>query len=90
MKVHLATQVYSQTQIRLVEAWSDGDRDLKVIPLLNHMDRFIDIMNGTRNKNCHHINSPDHHHLDELLGILDFFRMWKNQKEEKPMSFITT
>ena len=90
MKVHLATQVCSQTQIKVVENWGDGDRDLKVIPLLTNMDRFIDIMNGSGNKNCHHINSPDHHHLDELLEILDFFRLWKNQKEEKPLSFITS
>merc|ERR1712238_171970 len=38
IKVHLATQVCSQTQIQVVEKWGDRDRDLKVIPLLTNMD----------------------------------------------------
>ena len=47
-------------------------------------------MNGNADKNCHHINCPNHKHLDELIVILKFFHQWKNQNKNDAMTFITT
>ena len=54
-----------------------GSQDQVIVPLLRHMNNFIDIMNARRKKDCHNINCPNHHHLDNLLEILEYFAAWK-------------
>ena len=48
-----------------------------IVPLLRHVDKFVDIMNARREKDCHNINCTTHPHLDELLEILEYFVAWK-------------
>mmetsp|Transcript_66631 Transcript_66631/g.74649 ORF Transcript_66631/g.74649 Transcript_66631/m.74649 type:complete len:119 (+) Transcript_66631:91-447(+) len=61
MRVFLAAQITPQQMIKLIHNFGDPDTDTDIILLLQHVDRFIDIMNGdNKKKNCDYTNSPDH------------------------------
>ena len=51
------------------------------------MDRFIDVMNGTRDKNCELINSVNHRHVFELLDVVKFHTAWKKQAGDNKWSY---
>ena len=51
------------------------------------MDRFIDIMNGTRDKDCELIDSANHRHLFELLDVVKFHTSWKNQAGKNKLAY---
>lgn len=47
--------------------------------LAQKTNRFIDIMNGNRDKGCSLIDSPIHPHVFELLEYVKFLTHWKSQ-----------
>ena len=47
--------------------------------LAHKTNRFIDIMNGNRDKGCSLIDSPIHPHVFELLEYVKFLTHWKAQ-----------
>ena len=95
MRVYLAAQITSESMLRLIDDYAkdkiDEYRLFQAIVLA--LDRLIDIMNakyenGAVIKGCVVIDSPTHHHLDELSSIAALFAEWKKNSKE-PSHFIT-
>lgn len=95
MRVFLAVQIPSQNTITMLKAESGNDEQYApMIELFEAVDRLVDIMNGTgykngKNKNVGLINTPTHHHMIELFGILQTFEGWKLECGGFTKAFIT-
>ena len=55
-----------------------------MIDLINHIDRLVDIMNGTsyskgKDRDVERINEPRHRHIFELFDVLRMFEEWKDE-----------
>ena len=63
-----------------VETAGNHTYSFKII--IYYIDRFVDIMNGTK-KGCTCIDSKNHRHLKELLDVVTIFTEWKNKEAGK-------
>ena len=61
----------------MVEMYGDNEQDQAIVPLLRHVNSFIDIMNARCEKNCRNINHVNHQHLIDLLDILGILCIMK-------------
>ena len=88
MRVHLATQITSQSTCRLIDD-SDGsiytkDELSPMREIVSAVDKMIDIMNAKSDHNGvkrdgEKINSPLHRHITELLEISALFSDWNEE-----------
>ena len=80
-----AMRVFSQSMLAMLQnyksknAMAAADIYDAIMRYINIMDRFIDVMNGTRDKGCELIDSASHRHVFELLDVVKFHTSWKIQ-----------
>ena len=85
LRTPLAMKVYSQSMIQLLQYYKSKNTNAGPaaydawIEYMQVVDRFIDVMNGTRDKGCECIDGPDHRHVYELLDTVKWFFAWKNE-----------
>ena len=88
-----AMRVFSQSMLSMLKNYMAKNRRATAAtyePVMRYiavMDRFIDVMNGTRDKNCELINSANHRHLFELLDVVKFHTAWKKQAGENSWAY---
>ena len=98
MRVWLAAQVLSQTQIRLIDEHADkygGKEEYGPLrEVLEKVDRLIGICNNTdmstqgEYKNCECLDSSTHCHINELIDIFIIFAEWKEVAGKDKKKFI--
>ena len=99
MTVHLATQVLSESVANLMEkAIEDPEMDLsmegrkyqRLIELIRHCNKLVDICNGRKFKNNPHSGAFTRLNAvpmrESLLEILEWFDSWKLSIKERPIS----
>ena len=80
-----AMKVYSQSMLSIIEHYKSKNRKAPAgaydswIEYIKVVDRFVDVMNGTRDKGCELIDGADHPHVFELLDTVKFFTEWRNE-----------
>ena len=86
IRVYLVVQFTSKSMIACITEYCENnevgiDGYTPMLELLAKVDQLIYIVNttGMRNgkeKGCTPIDSPEHGHISELLGIVKFFEDW--------------
>ena len=66
----------------LVEKASERTFDSYLV-VCEKTDRFVDIMNGSYEKGCSSIDSPNHPLLFELLDYVKFLCQWRDQSRSE-------
>ena len=80
-----AMRVFSQSMLAMLKNYKSKNVRAAaatydpIMKYISVMDRFIDIMNGTRDKDCKLIDSANHRHIFELLDVVKFHTLWKKQ-----------
>ena len=85
MRVCDAARIQSNSMVQCIEVYRHMNNKcqpenynglIKHCKLTNH---WVDVMNNCCKAGCKLINSPDHHHVYELLDYVKFHTLWKDQ-----------
>ena len=96
MRVYLSAQVFSSRVCHMIkvylESFEPTEMEAKkkeyppLLEIIENIDHLIDIWNGKTD--CEWINKPDHRHITELQLILELFREWREECDDKIIEFI--
>ena len=88
MRFGLAARALGGTMKKCIIEYRDKNSKLaspgtydSYIELCTQTDKFVDVMNGNREKGCSNIISPNHEHVFDLLDYVKFLTRWKSQAD---------
>jgi hypothetical protein len=88
MRFGLASRALGGTMKKCIIAYKSKNSKLaspstydSYIELCTQTDKFVDVMNGNRQKGCSNITSPNHEHVFDLLDYVKFLTRWKRQAD---------
>uniref|UniRef100_A0A7S2LHX1 Uncharacterized protein n=1 Tax=Skeletonema marinoi TaxID=267567 RepID=A0A7S2LHX1_9STRA len=90
MRVPLAVKAQSNSMVKIIQTYGRSNAQKcnmetydSLIEHCTKTNRWVDVMNNSRDKGCEQIDDPDHPHCYELLGYVEYHHRWMLQARGK-------